>query len=137
MIVNSLARKCSYLAALSIALTPFLINYQAFAVPCNKQVPEDPAPLCGVAEAECEKIVSSGCPAVASCANTKGSYREKVPKECVDGGGDNDHCVWAEDETLCSTSKSCKKNGVKCTAVQTCATVDDSYRTNGECDNGG
>jgi len=101
--------------------------------PCTKTLPEDPAPLCGVAASQCEQIANGGCPAVASCASTQGIYRANVPKGCEDPGGYGD-CVWANDTTLCTTSKSCKQsapggNG-KCVSVATCGVANDSYRTN-------
>lgn len=131
--MSSSLSRCSYLLALGVALTPLLINYQVFAVTCNGKVPESPAPTCGTAASTCEQIVSAGCPLVANCMNTQGIYREKVPKDCQPGTA-KDHCVWSATDTLCSTSKSCKKNGAKCTAVATCATADDSFKTTGPCD---
>jgi hypothetical protein len=116
----------------ALLLTSF-VGLDAYAVLCNNQVPEYPAPLCEVVASTCEQIAAGGCPVAASCMSTQGVYRENVPVDCVTWPGPNTTCcLWSTDQTKCSESFSCKRvAGVPmCVKVASCAVATNSYRWN-------
>ena len=133
------------LLVVAVMSLPFASHYMvdvARSAVCDQKQPENPSPLCGSPQPQCENLNPMLCPDVFDFCITTGVYRQHVPKDCVSTGINCNTtkllCVWAEDEVLCWEECQCIYNPQtgSCTrftdengAYVVCSDADDSYRT--------
>lgn len=110
----------------SAIATVSLLTAHVMAAICTDQIPEFPSPSCGGPYVTCEGIDSSICPDVESCANTLGTYPNKVSQSCEGGGTpcEGHDCRNGEEDVVCYETKPCLKIIDPISETETCSNTE-------------